>query len=194
MDFAKLVEIFDGHGVSFVSITQSFNTTTSMGRLTLNMLLSFSQFEREITAERIRDKLAASKKKGLWMGGTVPIGYKPDGRTLVIIEDDAKIVRSLFERYLMLGSVRELKIRLDEEGALTPKRRHGTGRAVGGVSFSRGQLYTILNNPIYAGRIRHKAETYPGQHLAIIDEGLWNDVQAKLDANAVDLRPLNSSI
>ena len=146
-DFAKLVETFDAHGVSFVSVTQSFNTTTSMGRLTLNVLLSFAQFEREVTGERIRDKIAASKKKGMWMGGVVPLGYRVEDRALHIVEDHAEIVRSLFRRYLEAGSVVRLKQQLDAEGFRIPIRIDGGGRSTGGGLFSRGHVYKILVEP-----------------------------------------------
>ena len=142
-DFAKLVETFDAHGVSFVSVTQSFNTTTSMGRLTLNVLLSFAQFEREVTGERIRDKIAASKKKGMWTGGVVPLGYRVEDRALHIVEDHAEIVRSLFRRYLEAGSVVLLKQQLDAEEVRLPVRIDGCGRSTGGGLFSRGHIYKI---------------------------------------------------
>ncbi len=171
-DFAKLVERLDRAGASFVSVTQSFNTTTSMGRLTLNMLLSFAQFEREVTAERIRDKIAASKKKGMWMGGTVPIGYEADGRTLAIVEEDARVVRTIYDLYLETGSVRKLKARLDDQNIITPARTQLSGRKIGGHLFCRGQLYKIINNPIYAGDICHGKEVYRGRHPAIIERGL----------------------
>ncbi|MEJ6009415.1 recombinase family protein [Novosphingobium aquae] len=180
LDFAKLVEAFDKAGTSFVSITQSFNTTTSMGRLTLNMLLSFAQFEREVTAERIRDKLAASKARGMWMGGTPPIGYRPHERTLEIVEEQAEFVRGLFRRYLELRSVRLVADQLKDEGILSPRRTYGTGRASGGLQLSRGQIYQMLNNPVYIGRIRHKDKTYPGLHSAIIDELTWERTQQLL--------------
>jgi site-specific DNA recombinase len=180
MDFSKLVETFDKAGTSFVSVTQSFNTTTSMGRLTLNMLLSFAQFEREVTAERIRDKLAASKAKGMWMGGVPPVGYRPNGRTLSIVPDEAVIVRGIFERYLALGNVREVREALANDGVLTPVRNSTKG---GGRAFSRGQIYTILNNPIYRGLIRHKDKTYPGLHDEIIEQDIWDAAQAKLADN-----------
>src|ERR1700748_1194027 len=160
--FAKLVETFDAHGVSFVSVTQSFNTTTSMGRLTLNVLLSFAQFEREVTGERIRDKIAASKKKGMWMGGVVPLGYRVEDRALRIVEDHAAIVRSLFRRYLDAESVVRLKQQLDAEGVRVPIRIDGGGRSTGGGPFSRGHIYKILSNPVYAGRIAHKGHIYEG--------------------------------
>ena len=183
LDFSKLVEAFDGAGVSFVSVTQSFNTTTSMGRLTLNMLLSFAQFEREVTAERIRDKIAASKQRGLWMGGTPPIGYKPDGRSLAIVEPDAVLVRSIFERYLALGTVRALHDELIREDIRQPLRTSANGRPFGGTPFQRGQLYNMLKNPLYAGRIRHGAKTYPGNHPAIVEQETWDKVQAQLNDN-----------
>ncbi len=148
-DFAKLVELFDAHGVSFISVTQAFNTTTSMGRLTLNMLLSFAQFEREITGERIRDEVAASKRKGIWMGGAVPLGYRVEDRALHVVEQEAEFVRSLFRRYLEVGSVVRLKTALDAENIRSPVRISGTGKRTGGVPISRGHLYWILSNPIY---------------------------------------------
>jgi site-specific DNA recombinase len=183
LDFSKLVEAFDKAGVSFVSITQSFNTTTSMGRLTLNMLLSFAQFEREVTAERIRDKIAASKAKGMWMGGVEPAGYRKDGRTLQIVEQEAQLIRHIFARYLSLGNVRSLADELAGEGRLSPIRTYMSGRRAGGSPFSRGQLYCLLNNPLYGGQTRHRDKTYPGQHAAIIDAATWDAVQAKLADN-----------
>src|ERR1043166_1782667 len=180
-DFAKMVELFDRHGVSFVSVTQQFNTTSSMGRLTLNVLLSFAQFEREVTGERIRDKIAASKAKGMWMGGTVPLGYMAKDRTLIPVLQEAKKVRHVFERYLVLGSVRELEAELKRDGILSKIRLTETGKKTGGVPIVRGALYTMLQNPIYLGQIRHKDKTYTGQHKAIIPETLWKAVQKKLD-------------
>ena len=179
-DFAKLVETFDAHGVSFVSVTQSFNTTTSMGRLTLNVLLSFAQFEREVTGERIRDKIAASKKKGMWMGGVVPLGYRVEDRALHIVDDHAAIVRSLFQRYLKAGSVVCLKQSLDAEGLWIPIRIDGAGRPTGGGLFSRGHIYKLLSNPIYLGRIAHKGQVHEGQHPPIVDQDLWDRVQQSL--------------
>jgi len=184
LDFAKLVERFDHAAVSFVSVTQSFNTTTSMGRLTLNMLLSFAQFEREVTAERIRDKIAASKAKGMWMGGTPPLGYHPDGRSLAIEPHEAELVCSIFARYLALGSVRLLADELVAAGTRVPvRRRSRSGMTYGGGWFSRGQLYAILRNPIYIGRIPHRGTTFSGQHPALINEPTWTAVQAQLAAN-----------
>jgi len=184
LDFAKLVERFDQASVSFVSVTQSFNTTTSMGRLTLNMLLSFAQFEREVTAERIRDKIAASKARGMWMGGTPPLGYRPDGRSLTIAPEEAALVRTIFARYLALGSVRLLADELVRAGTRVPvRRRSNTGLTYGGGWFARGQLYAILRNPVYSGRIAHRGATFPGQHEALIDQPTWTAVQERLAAN-----------
>jgi site-specific DNA recombinase len=179
-DFAKLVETFDAHGVSFVSVTQSFNTTTSMGRLTLNVLLSFAQFEREVTGERIRDKIAASKKKGMWMGGVVPLGYRVEERALHVVEDHAAIVRCLFRRYLEAGSVVRLKQQLDAEGVRIPIRIDGCGRSTGGGLLSRGHVYKLLSNPIYVGRIAHKGQVHEGQHPPIVPQELWEQVQRGL--------------
>jgi DNA invertase Pin-like site-specific DNA recombinase len=179
-DFAKLVEMFDKHEVSFVSVTQSFNTTTSMGRLTLNVLLSFAQFEREVTGERIRDKIAASKKKGMWMGGVVPLGYRVEDRALQIVEDHAEIVRSLFRRYLEAGSVVRLKLQLDAKGFKLPARIDGAGRSTGGGQLSRGHIYKILSNLIYVGRIAHKGQVHEGQHQPIVAQDLWDQVQQRL--------------
>ncbi len=183
LDFAKLVEALDQAGTSFVSVTQSFNTTTSMGRLTLNMLLSFAQFEREVTAERIRDKIAASKAKGMWMGGIPPLGYKPHGRTLVVVEEHAALVRSIFERYRELGNVRLVAESLKSDGRHCPRRKTASGKAYGGGPFHRGQLYNILRNPIYIGQILHRGQQYQGQHPGIIDTALWEAVQRQLTGN-----------
>jgi DNA invertase Pin-like site-specific DNA recombinase len=185
MDFAKIVEVFDASEVSFVSVTQQFNTTTSMGRLTLNVLLSFAQFEREVTAERIRDKIAASKKKGMWMGGTVPLGYDVENKQLIINEEEACTVRRLFDLYLEIGSVRRLKEQADRLGIVTKIRKQRNGRLVGGTPFSRGHLYRVLSNPIYIGRISHRDITWPGQHHAIVDQDLWDAVQDRMADNAV---------
>jgi DNA invertase Pin-like site-specific DNA recombinase len=182
-DFAKLIELFDTHGVSFVSVTQQFNTTTSMGRLTLNMLLSFAQFEREVTGERIRDKIAASKQKGMWMGGPPPLGYDVADRKLVVNPAEAEVVRTLFRLYLELGNARRLKKEADCLGIIT-KRRSYDGRAAGGRPFSRGNLYQLLRNPLYIGEVPHRGKTYPGQHEAIIDRETWDAVQCRLTENA----------
>ena len=187
-DFAKLVELFDEHDVSFVSVTQAFNTTTSMGRLTLNVLLSFAQFEREVTGERIRDKIAASKKKGIWMGGVVPLGYRVETRALQVVEDHAAIVRGIFRRYLACGSVVALKADLDAENIRLPIRIDGAGRQTGGGSFSRGHLYKILSNPVYIGRLAHKGLDYAGQHAAIVDQETWEQTQDLLTSHALPRR------
>ncbi|SEP07783.1 Site-specific DNA recombinase [Salinihabitans flavidus] len=187
-DFAKLVERLDAAEASFVSVTQSFNTATSMGRLTLNVLLSFAQFEREVTAERIRDKIAASKRKGLWMGGNVPLGYQADGRTLKIDEGEASTVRALYDLYLEHGLIREVKNRADDLGLRSRRRVRGAGRLSGGTAFDRGHIHHILSNPIYAGRIRHKGHVYQGQHPAIIDPDVWDRVQSMLDGRAAKTR------
>ena len=184
LDFAKLVEALDKARTSFVSITQSFNTTTSMGRLTLNMLLSFAQFEREVTAERIRDKVAASKAKGMWMGGTPPLGYRPEGRSLAIIAEHADLVRHIYARYLALGAVRLLQDELAAAGTTTPPRTSLAGRPYGGGPFSRGQLYAILRNPIYVGEIVHKGQHHAGLHEPIIARELWDKVQRQLTSKA----------
>src|SRR5437762_8742075 len=164
-DFARLVEIFDMQGVSFVSVTQQFNTTSSMGRLTLNVLLSFAQFEREVTGERIRDKIAASKQKGMWMGGNVPLGYEASERTLVINPAEAETVRHIFALYRELGCVRRVKQEADRLGLSTKCTKTGNGTERGAKPFSRGHLYTLLSNPIYTGQIAHKGELHPGQQL-----------------------------
>ena len=185
-DFAKIVEVFDARGVSFVSVTQQINTTTSMGRLTLNMLLSFAQFEREVTGERIRDKIAASKKKGMWMGGLPPLGYDAADRKLVVNRHEAETVRHIYRRYAALGSVRALKDELDRDGVVSKVRVDRFGRTTGGKPLARGALYLLLQNRIYLGEIVHKETSYPGKHAAIIDEALWNQVQQRLAANRVD--------
>ncbi len=185
-DFAKIVEVFDRAGASFVSVTQAFNTTTSMGRLTLNMLLSFAQFEREITGERIRDKIAASKKKGMWMGGNPPLGYDVRDRKLVINETEAETVRHIFRRHVALGSVRCLKEELDAAGIVSKVRVAESGRRWGGKPFARGVLYLMLQNRIYLGETVHKDKSYPGEHKGIVDQELWDAVQTKLIENRVD--------
>src|SRR6202049_4739759 len=179
-DFAKMVELFDARGVSFVAVTQQFNTTTSMGRLTLNVLLSFAQFEREVIGERIRDKVAASKRKGIWMGGVLPLGYDVRERKLVVNHDEAQTVRGIFERYLELGSVRLLGNDLRQRGIVSSAKVSRNGNARGGKQFSRGALYHLLSNPIYLGEIRHKSERHPGQHEAIVSRELWERVQQRL--------------
>ncbi len=185
-DFAKIVEIFDAKSVSFVSVTQQFNTTTSMGRLTLNVLLSFAQFEREVTGERIRDKIAASKKKGMWMGGVPPLGYAVRDRKLVVVEREAETVRHIFRRYEALGSVRLLQQELEARGIAGKSWTGASGRSWGGRPLGRGALYLILQNRIYCGEIVHQDQTYPGEHAAIIDPALWEAVQTRLADNAVE--------
>jgi site-specific DNA recombinase len=182
-DFAKLVELFDAHGTSFVSVTQAFNTTTSMGRLTLNVLLSFAQFEREVTGERIRDKIAASKRKGIWMGGVVPLGYRVEARALHVVEQQAEVVRAIFARYRALGTVGALQAELEASGIRVPERRDGKGKLVGGGAFTRGHLYKILSNPIYVGRLSHRGRVHEGQHVGIVDAAVFDAVQAQLAAN-----------
>jgi DNA invertase Pin-like site-specific DNA recombinase len=182
-DFAKIVDVLDAYSASFVSVTQQFNTTTSMGRLTLNMLLSFAQFEREIAGERIRDKIAASKAKGMWMGGNVPLGYDVKDRKLIVNETEAATVRMVFRRYAELGSVSLLEAELGRDGIVS-KRREGAGGALsGGKRLSRGALYLMLQNRLYRGEVAHKDQIYPGQHEAVIDPELWQIVQDKLAAN-----------
>lgn len=182
-DFAKLVELFDAHNVSFVSVTQAFNTTTSMGRLTLNVLLSFAQFEREVTAERIRDKIAASKKKGLWMGGVVPLGYRVENRRLLVDPSEAETVRLIFDRYRDLKSLPALQRDLRERGVVSRTRKQSTGRHIGGVPMSIGPLAWLLRNRTYIGEINHRGSSYPGEHEAIIARRIFDEVQASLDAN-----------
>src|SRR6202521_3626390 len=179
-DFSKIVEVLDARGVSFVSVTQQFNTTSSMGRLTLNVLLSFAQFEREVTGERIRDKIAASKKKGMWMGGNPPLGYDARDRKLLVNEAEAETVRHIFRRYAELGSVRLLKEELEAQAILSKARLSASGRSWGGNPFARGALYLMLQNRIYLGEIVHKKQHYAGEHAPIIDRDLWEQVQARL--------------
>ena len=182
-DFAKIVDVLDAHDASFVSVTQQFNTTTSMGRLTLNMLLSFAQFEREIAGERIRDKIAASKAKGMWMGGNVPLGYDVRDRKLVVSEAEAATVRMIFQRYAELGSVALLKAELERAGIVSKRRDGAGGELSGGKRFSRGALYLMLQNWLYRGNVTHKEKIYPGQHAAIIARELWQAVQDRLAAS-----------
>src|SRR6516162_767113 len=187
-DFARLIEIFDAQGVAFVSVTQQFNTTSSMGRLTLNVLLSFAQFEREVTGERIRDKIAASKMKGMWMGGNVPLGYDASEGTLVINPAEAETVRRIFALYHELGSVRRVKEEADRLGLRTKRRVTANGTARGGKPFARGHLYRLLSNPVYAGQITHKGQLYLGQHPALIDIETLTVVHDQLAAAAGDHR------
>jgi site-specific DNA recombinase len=188
-DFAKIVEILDTRGACFVSVTQQFNTTTSMGRLTLNVLLSFAQFEREVIGERIRDKIAASKKKGMWMGGVPPLGYRVEDRKLVIIDSEAEIVRSIFCRYAELGSVRLLRAELEAQGSKSKSWTSAAGRVIGGKPFSRGALYLMLRNRTYRGEIVHKGQSHPGEHPPIIDQPLWDAVQRRLTGNIAERNP-----
>src|SRR5258707_321411 len=180
-DFAKLVELFDHHGVSFVSVTQQFNTTTSMGRLTLNVLLSFAQFEREVTSERIRDKIAASKRKGLWVGGRAPLGYETKDRKIVVVEEEAERVRTIFRSYLKVGSVDRLMADLRKRRVVTKVRSLKSGQTIGGIPFTRGPLAHLLRNRFYIGDVVFKGEVLPGEQPAILDRDLFDAVQAKLN-------------
>ena len=191
-DFAKIVEQLDAKQASFVSVTQAFNTTTSMGRLTLNVLLSFAQFEREVTGERIRDKIAASKKKGMWMGGPVPLGYEVVARKLVPVPEEAERVCKIMRRYLDIRSVPALIEVLRREGILTKVQNRTSGPHKGGIPFRRGSLFHLLKNPVYRGKIVHKGQIYEGEHEAIVDEDLWDAVQAQLKEKAPSRkRPTN---
>lgn len=192
-DFSKIVDTLDAAEALFVSVTQSFNTATSMGRLTLNMLLSFAQFEREVTAERIRDKIAASKRRGLWMGGQVPLGYDADGRTLKIKEDEATTIRTLYDLYDTHGTIRGVYVEADELQLRSRKRTNANGTQLGGIAFSRGHIHQLLTNPIYAGRIRHKAVVHEGQHDAIIDPDRWDHIQTTLQDGAAKGRARKTS-
>jgi site-specific DNA recombinase len=187
-DFAKLVELFEAQGVAFVSVTQSFNTTTSMGRLTLNVLLSFAQFEREVTGERIRDKIAASKKKGLWVGGVVPFGYEVRDRKLIVNEEEAATVRLIFLRYLDLGSLSALQRDLRDRRIITRRRTLSSGRAIGGRALTNGPLAHMLRNRMYLGEINHRDKSYHGEHTPIIDPTLFEAVQTKLTENRQERR------
>ncbi len=193
-DFAKIVEVFDANGVSFVSVTQQFNTASSMGRLTLNMLLSFAQFEREVTGERIRDKIAASKRKGMWMGGVPPLGYDIQDQKLIINEPEAQTVRHIFETYVAVGAVRPVHEHLNAERITTKQHTSANGNTHGGRPISRGHLYHLLQNRLYRGEIVHNDKTYPGQHAPIIDADLWNQVQAQLEQNRIEQRAQQTTI
>lgn len=190
-DFAKLTELFDAHGTSFVSVTQAFNTSTSMGRLTLNVLLSFAQFEREVAGERIRDKISLSKRRGMSMGGLPPLGYDGIDKKLVVNEAEADTVRLIFRRYLKLGSVAALKHHLDTSGIVSKRRRFSDGREVGGVPIGRGALYQILRNRLYRGEIAYRGEVHQGNHKAIVDEDLWSQVQDSLIAQSQRKRQIS---
>ena len=187
-DFAKLVELFDEHNVSFVSVTQQFNTTTSMGRLTLNVLLSFAQFEREVTSERIRDKISASKRKGLWVGGMVPLGYDTNERRITVNESEADRVRMIFRSYLKLGSLNLLMADLRQQGIVTKVRTLKTGATVGGIPFTRGPLAHLLRNRFYIGEVPFKGEVLDGEQPRILDRDLFDAVQAKLSEQTTNHR------
>src|SRR5215510_12524151 len=187
-DFAKLVELFDLHSVSFVSVTQSFNTTSSMGRLTLNVLLSFAQFEREVIGERVRDKIAASKRKGIWVGGPVPLVYASINKKLVVVPEEAEIVRSIFKRYLQLGSIGALVQELDRSGIRTKRRAGAKGDMGGGFRFGVGALAYLLKNRLYIGEIAYRGKSHHGEHDPIVDRAIFEAVQAKLAAGAVERR------
>ncbi len=197
-DFAKLVELFDEHQVSFVSVTQAFNTTSSMGRLTLNVLLSFAQFEREVTAERIRDKIAASKKKGMWMGGSVPLGYDVQDKKLIINHAEAKTVRTVFDLYRKHRNVRLVQEETERLGLRTKARGQGDGGRTSASSFQRSHIYHLLSNPLYLGKVKHKKEIYQGEHDAIIEQTVWEEVQEILAKNCregkVRIRAKNPSL
>jgi DNA invertase Pin-like site-specific DNA recombinase len=187
-DFAKLIELFDAHGVSFVSVTQSFNTSSSMGRLTLNVLLSFAQFEREVIGERVRDKIAASKRKGIWVGGPVPLGYAAVDKKILVVPAEAEAVRTIFARYLELGAVRALADDLDRRGICGKPRRLSDGRTIGGGSFGVGALAHLLKNRFYIGEVVYRGDIHRGEHEPILDRALFEAVRAKLAAQAIERR------
>jgi DNA invertase Pin-like site-specific DNA recombinase len=194
-DFAKLVELFDAHGVSFVSVTQQFNTTTSMGRLTLNVLLSFAQFEREVTSERIRDKIAASKRKGLWVGGNLPLGYEMKDGKIAIVDEQAELVRSIFQRYLELSGVNELVRDLKQRNIRTKIQHLSSGKTRGGIPFGRGALYYLLSNHFYIGEVKYKNEILPGEQPPIMDRELFEAAEitspmVSPDRRAQQVRPI----
>jgi site-specific DNA recombinase len=191
-DFAKLVELFDAQGVSFVSVTQHFNTTTSMGRLTLNVLLSFAQFEREVTSERIRDKVAASKRKGLWVGGNVCLGYAAVDRKVVVLPDEAETVRQIFETYARLGSLSEVQKELRQRGIVSKHRTLKDGRKVGGIDFSTASLANLLHNRFYIGEVDYKGEILKGPQEPILDRALFDQVQVKLAAQRIKRAKTNA--
>src|SRR6516165_2602097 len=183
-DFAKLVELFDQHSVSFVSVTQSFNTTSSMGRLTLNVLLSFAQFEREVIGERVRDKIAASERRGMWVGGPIPLGYATVNKKLVIVPDEAETVRTMFRLYLECGSVGALAEELARRNILSKVRTFASGRAKGGGPYSVGALAHFLKNRFYIGEVVYRGETHAGEHASIIDRPTFDAVQTRVQSFA----------
>ena len=185
-DFAQIIDLFDKHNVSFVSVTQQFNTTSSMGRLTLNILLSFAQFEREVTGERIRDKIALSKKKGMWMGGHVPLGYDVASRKLIPNEQETDLVRRIFNRFIRLGSTTLLCKELNDQGFRTKPRRNRDGKMNNGFPFNKTTLYKILNNRLYLGEIRHGDKWYPGEHQAIVELDMWEKAHSIMAKNRVE--------
>ena len=187
-DFAKLIELFDAQAVSFVAVTQQFNTTTSMGRLTLNILLSFAQFEREVIGERVRDKIAASKRRGIWVGGPVPLGYVAVDKRIIMVSTEAETVRTIFEHYLELGSVRALAADLDRRGIRSKPRQRSNGRNIGGGSFGVGALAYLLKNRFYIGEVVYRGEAHKGDHEPILDRALFAAVQTRLAARAVERR------
>src|SRR6516164_6756214 len=187
-DFAKLIELFDAHEVSFVSVTQSFNTSSSMGRLTLNVLLSFAQFERELIGERVRDKIAASKRKGIWVGGPVPLGYAAVDKKIVVVAAEAEAVRTIFARYLELSSIRALAEDLDRQGIRSKPRRLSNGRTIGGGRFGVGALAHLLKNRFYIGEVVYRGGVHRGEHEPILEPELFEAVQGKLAAQAVARR------
>jgi site-specific DNA recombinase len=187
-DFAKLIELFEQHSVSVVSVTQSFNTRSSMGRLTLNVLLSFAQFERELIGERVRDKIAASKRKGIWVGGPVPLGYAAVDKKIVVVPTEAKAVRTIFERYLELGSIRTLTDDLAYRGIRSKPRQLSNGRVIGGGAFGVGALAYLLKNRFYLGEVVYRGEVHRGDHAPILEQPLFESVQAKLAVQAVARR------
>jgi site-specific DNA recombinase len=192
-DFAKLVEAFDEHDVSFVSVTQSFNTTSSMGRLTLNVLLSFAQFEREVIGERVRDKIAASKRKGMWVGGPVPVGYRSVDKKLEIVPEEAGLVRKIFEGYLRVGSIGALTASLDAEGLKPKPRRLANWRTVAAACYRVGPLAHLLKNRFYIGEVAYRGEIHPGEHEPILDRALFNAVQTRMKEQAVQRSAVRSS-
>ena len=191
-DFAKLVELFDEHGVSFVSVTQSFNTTSSMGRLTLNVLLSFAQFEREVIGERVRDKIAASKRKGIWVGGPVPLGYRVENKGVLVVPEEAELVRRIFRDYLALGSIGALAQGLERDG-LRPKRRVlSNGRVLQAERFRVGPLAHLLKNRFYVGEVAYRGEVHPGAQEPILDRELFEAVQLRLSNQTVERKRARS--